>query len=100
MVKLPSVMVDDLDIPSVALIKPKAQAPLIVDAYAELTRAVAPERLKPIDGRHPQVFQPDGSVEHLQLSLGDSCKISPAGYAPAAKQLGRVLAPQCLNHKL
>jgi hypothetical protein len=65
MVKLPSVIVDDLNIPGVALIKPKAQAPLIVDAYAELTRAVAPEGLKPIVGGHPQVFQPGGSVEHL-----------------------------------
>jgi hypothetical protein len=82
------------------LIKPKAQAPLIVDGYAELTRAVAPERLKPIVGGHPQVFQPGGSVEHLSLSLGDACETSPAGHAPAAKQLGRVFAPECLNHKL
>jgi hypothetical protein len=56
MVKLPSVIVNDLDVPGISLIKPKAQSPLVIDAYAELPGAVAFEKFEPVVGWHPKVF--------------------------------------------
>jgi hypothetical protein len=98
MVKLPSVIVNDLDIPGISLIKPEAQTPLVVDAYAELTSAVALEKLQPVVRRDPQVFQTGGSVEHLQLALDHAFEVGPTCNAPTPKKLGRVFASECFDH--
>jgi hypothetical protein len=69
MVKLQSVIVNDLNVPGIALIETKAQAPLVIDAYAELTRTVALEEFEPIVWGHPQIFKSGGTDQHLQITL-------------------------------
>ncbi len=98
MFKLPSVIVNDLDVPGIATLKAETQAPLVVDAYAELTRALTLEKLEPVVRRHPQVLQSSGSVEHLQLALGHGPEMDPAHHTLAAKKLGCVFAPKRLDH--
>jgi hypothetical protein len=98
MFKLPSVIVNDLNVPGIALIETKAQAPLVIDAYAELTRTVALEEFEPIVRGHPQVFKSSGTVEHLQLALGHGPEMHPAHHTLAAKKLGCVFAPKRLDH--
>lgn len=46
----------------------ETDAPLIIDADAVSARAVASEHLKMIGGRHTQILQRDGTIEHTQLS--------------------------------
>jgi hypothetical protein len=49
------VVVHDLDIEYMAVFKSKANAPLVVDADAELTTAVAFERFEPVVRGYSQV---------------------------------------------
>jgi hypothetical protein len=46
------VVVDDLDVPSLIIAPDKTDAPLVVDANAELTLAVAAQGFQPIAGRY------------------------------------------------
>jgi hypothetical protein len=45
----------------------KADAPLIIDLDAVLTRTIAAQRFQSIAGRHPQIIKPRHGIEQLQL---------------------------------
>ncbi len=62
-------IVHDLDLIGVAVVPDKANAPLVVDADAVLTVAVARKSLKAITGRDSQVIQVRSVMEHHQLAL-------------------------------
>jgi hypothetical protein len=49
-------IIDDLDIVSVALAPHETDSPLIVDPDAVLTLAVAAKLLQPVAGRNPQIL--------------------------------------------
>jgi len=50
-------VITDFDIVGIAVNKPEADAPLIIDGDGMLTFSVAPESVKPIAARYLQVFQ-------------------------------------------
>jgi hypothetical protein len=50
-------IVDDLDVPSFAIAPHKTDPPLIVNANAALTLAVAAQRLQAIAGRNTQIVK-------------------------------------------
>jgi hypothetical protein len=58
---------DDLDVMSVVVDPPEADAPLIVDPDAVLTRATASQPFESIARGHVQVVERDGSVELSEL---------------------------------
>jgi hypothetical protein len=60
----------------------KADAPLIIDLDAVLTRTIAAQRFQSIAGRHPQIIKPRHGIEQLQL--------------PSRRALDRSEAPHCL----
>jgi hypothetical protein len=51
------VIVRDLDVGRSRRGPRKADSPLIIDANAVLSRAIAPELLEPIARRHPQIVE-------------------------------------------
>jgi hypothetical protein len=61
-------IITDFDIVGIAVNKPEADAPLIIDGDGMLTFSVAPESVKPIAGRYLQVFQLSGEIQILKLS--------------------------------
>lgn len=46
-------VVDDLDIVRIAVLPPKTNTPLIIDANAPLANPIAGELFKPVPGRNP-----------------------------------------------
>lgn len=60
-------VVHDLDIVGVASVPAETHPPLIVDADAVLSSAVAEESLEAVAGGHPQVLEVMRSVQQHQL---------------------------------
>ena len=50
-------VVDNLDLPCFAIAPGETDTPLFVDTNAVLPAAVAPQRLKPVAGRRPQIVK-------------------------------------------
>ena len=50
-------VVDDLDLPYFAIAPRETDTPLFVHANTVLPSAVAPQRLEPVAGRHPQIVK-------------------------------------------
>ena len=63
-------IVDDLDVPGFAIAPHKANSPLIVNANADLTFAVAVQSLQTITGRHTQIVELLRRVNRKQLRAG------------------------------
>lgn len=70
----------DLDIVRIAVTPNKADAPLIVDANAVLTRSIASKRLQTITGRRGEIAQFCCDIQLPQLSLCHSLKTSKLRY--------------------
>jgi hypothetical protein len=62
------VVIDNLDLVRIALLPAEAYPVLIVDAYAVLALAVAPQRFQPVSVWLPQIVQMRSVVQNLQLS--------------------------------
>jgi len=69
-------IIDDHDISGIAVLPDKTDAPLIVDANAVLTCAVAFQRFQAVRRGYAQIFQRFGIVEHTQLALGNMLEVS------------------------
>jgi hypothetical protein len=72
-------IVDDLDVESVALFPNEANSPLIINANAVLTLAVASQRFQAIARGSQQVSQRSRAMEVKQFPAGDSLKGPKAG---------------------
>ena len=60
-------VVNDLDRPCFAIAPSETDTPLFVDANAVLPPAVAPQRLKPIAGRCPQIVKSACGIERQEF---------------------------------
>ena len=79
-----SVIVQNFDTMRVAVLPTKANAPLVIDAYAVLTFAVAFERLQTIRRRNPEIVETGCVVEHTQLATRNLLNVAwkaPGGCA-------------------
>src|SRR3990172_7326950 len=70
----PLVIVRDFDVVGIAVLPPKTDPVLVVDANAVLPCAVAAEALQPIAGRDTQLSQAADSIELRQLATGSRPK--------------------------
>jgi hypothetical protein len=61
------VVIDNLDLVRFVILPAKANPVLVVDAYAVLALAVAPQRLQPVSMWLSQIVQMRSVVQHLQL---------------------------------
>jgi len=62
-------VINHLYIKSIAVFKPKTDAPLVIDSNTPLPTAVVTERFKPVRGRQTQILDPCSGV---QLRESDS----------------------------
>src|SRR5207248_1858333 len=95
---IPSMIVDDFDVPRAVVSPSKADSPLIVDPDAVLPTPITAEFLQPVTGRHTQVIQILRAVEHLQLSLRLCLERAELSRRAAPEQLLGVPRGQRPNH--
>jgi len=60
-------VIHDLNTLRMSIAPEKADSPLIIDANALRSFAIPFERLEPIRGRQPEIFQPDSCVNRVQF---------------------------------
>jgi hypothetical protein len=69
-------VIDDFDIASSCCFVPhEANAPLIVDANAVLTRTVVLQRFKPVAGRNAQILHHPRLVQDTKFPKGDQLDV-------------------------
>src|SRR5438876_1089921 len=95
---IPSMIVDDFDLPRAVVSPPKADSPLIVDSNAVLPTPITAEFLQPVTRRHTQVVQILRAVEHLQLSFGLCLERAKLPQRAASEQLRGVPRGKRPNH--
>jgi hypothetical protein len=61
-------VVDDLDIVGMAIVPFEADPPLVVDPDGPLAFPLAPQGLKPVSGRNPEIVQALRAVKQVQLA--------------------------------
>ena len=61
------VIVDNLNLPCVAIAPDETNAPLLVDANAMLPKSVATRSFEPVAGRDPQIIEASGRVDRNQF---------------------------------
>src|SRR5271165_401304 len=64
----PSVIICNLHVVSISVAPYKADAPLVVDAYAVLTCTVTFQLMKPVTRGRSQIHQTLGGMQHQKLS--------------------------------
>lgn len=93
-------VVDNLDILCIAVLPPKTNAPLIIDANAPLTRPIAGKLFKTVTGRNSQKVQRCSTMYLLQLSLSDTLHILRQLFGKLSlKKLLRFLTSKASNHE-
>jgi len=86
-------VVDDFNVKTVAVLPAETDAPLIVDPDAPLTGAVASELFEPVARWDAEEVEGGGTVELLQLALGDPLNIlRKSGRKATMKEFFRFLA--------
>jgi len=68
-------IIDDLDVTRAAVGPDEADAPLVVDPNAVLTRSSAPQRFQPVPRRGRQIAQNLGVVQLPQLALSGTLNV-------------------------
>lgn len=91
-------IVHDLDLVCVAIPPDEAQAPLVIDADAVLTRPVANQRLKTVAWRYPQEIQRGGGMELLELPNRNRCDVREPRHTATFEQCVCVSATEGLDH--
>jgi hypothetical protein len=69
------VIINDLDLESVASFPSKTDPPLVIDANTVLARAIAFELLQAIAGRDAEVFELLGSVDNAELPQHEAVEL-------------------------
>jgi hypothetical protein len=84
------VIVDNFHIVSVAIGPGEADPPLVIDADAVLTLAIAAKLLKPITRRRAQILERLGGVKDDEFAQHDAAKVSrkPPNRLPLEQALG------------
>ena len=93
-----SVVVDDLDLRRLARGETEADAPLIVDADAELAAPIALEGLELVVRWDPEEFQLARRVDLLKLAHRDALDVGEPRHTPSLEQGLRVPATEGLDH--
>jgi hypothetical protein len=68
-------VIHNLHLVGIPLLPGKTDAPLVVDAYAELAFSFTFQNFQSIAWRNPQVGQGPGVVEHTQLTPGHGLNV-------------------------
>ena len=63
-------IVENLDLPCVAITPGKADTPLLVDANAMFPKSVAAKSFQPVAGRDPQIIEAASRINRKQPGTG------------------------------
>ena len=93
------VVIDNLHVIRIALVPAKADASLIVDPDAMLTRPAARELFEPVARRHPKIRQDLRRIQHQELPTRDPLEIPrPAPGRLAVEDLLGLPVPEAPDH--
>jgi hypothetical protein len=93
-----SVVVHDLDFVSIAIAPNEAQAPLAIDTYAVLSRAISAQGFQTVAWWAAQKLKGYGGVKLRQFALRNALESGKVLRALAGEQLGGVLAAKRFDH--
>jgi hypothetical protein len=79
------VVVDNLNVPSVATLPAETDTPLVIDANAALTFPNTLKGFQPVPWRRPQFLQRLSSIDHQQLATSNSLNLRKAPGVSVAK---------------
>jgi hypothetical protein len=91
-------VVDDFNVVGVAMLPDKADPPLIVDAYAVLTRAVALQGFQPVTRRYAQILDAPSPVEVEKFPAGGPFESPEPRDIHIVKQRFRISAAKGTDH--
>ena len=92
-------IVNDFHVMGISLAPDETNAPLVVDANAVPSGAIALEHLQPIAWRHAQIEKLNGGIQHVEFSLGRTLNIGAESLDPLAmKQRFRQIVSEACNH--
>ena len=93
-------VIHDLDIVRIAVRPTKADAPLIVDPDAVLSRPIALEPLEPIPGWHPKVIERFSGIDNHQLAQHRAQELGRVAAEPfPAEEALSVPVAEALDHQ-
>ena len=93
-------IIHDLNIVCIAVAPHKANAPLVIDAYAVLSLSIALERFQVITRRCRQVAQLCSDIQLPKFSLRHALETPKPFDALSRMELFRLLRPEGLNHTI
>jgi hypothetical protein len=94
----PSVVIDDFNVPRMAVSPDEAYAPLVVDANAVLPFAVMLQSLKAVSGGHAQKDKISRRRQLLQFFHGCALNVDEPGNPPPGEQFFGIGAAKADNH--
>jgi len=82
-----------------AVLPPKTDSPLVIDANAVLAGAIARELFQAIAGRDPQVLEVFGGINEPQFAEHESVELGrETSHSLSAEESFRVAAAETVNH--
>lgn len=91
-------VVDNLNVESVASIKPEANAKLVIDADAVLSRPVAGQGFQSVIRRNPQILKVGSAIQHRKFPKRHQFNICESWNPRLVEQRFRVLAAKRSDH--
>lgn len=91
-------VVRDFNFVGVAILPDETDPPLVIDSNAVLSLAVSAQRFESVAGRHRQVMQFLGCVEHGQLPQPDPLDGLELSHSLAVKKALRLFRAERFNH--
>jgi len=95
--RLPSVIVDNLDVGGSAVGPDEAQAPLSIDADAVLSLPIILQRFEAVSGWDLQIFKDNGPVKLGELAQCRALDVYPAPHPPTFEEGFGVFALEALD---
>lgn len=93
------VIVNNLDVPGIAITPVETNAPLRVDANAMLPKPVPAKNFQPVAGRDPQVIEATSRINRDQLGASPLLDLQgQSANGMACKDGRRILAGKALDH--
>ena len=92
-------IIDEFYIVRIGVGPPNTEAPLLVDPNAPLAAPITSELLEPIGGRHTQVVERSGGIEHTESPQGNVLEFrTPAPHRFTSEQPAGILVAEAADH--
>jgi hypothetical protein len=93
------VIIRDFGFKRIAIFKPEAQSPLLIDPYTPAALTITCKLFQSIARRRLQEFDRASAMQKYQFSFGLRAQGQKSPGTPALKQLLRIFASKGLDHR-